>query len=425
MLQSKFNLFIRSIVLEIFIVILIAFIILLFLIQHIKKWVIKISNDLVDGINQNIIQKENMIETNIKLLSKASIELENILKKNLKPIKKYVKSKKIPEIREFYKQHLILQKKPFLLPYETIDTELVLNSLRYSMWDTKNNNKIVQQRFFIWFTELIFEKKLNITDFNVINKKRFDEYGMNEGYLIILKYIKTDEYNSVLKARLKDKSSIEVDIKWHDWDNYHRKDYYFKSIRGIFEEDYNDLIKIINNKLIALYDGLDNILNKNEKIMIISLHEYLEFLSEACGIYANISINPYFLNDKNINFLSFLNINTFSWTPNEKSENQFDIYKSTKNLILKEDDITFKYKKLVLSLLSEKSEIDIKRAVEELKDLSENGYSYASLVLGMIYLDGFKVLKNPIKAKLYIEKSYEQGLTEAASDIWNKFELWK
>src|SRR5574344_287079 len=157
MLQSKFNLFIRSIVLEIFIVILIAFIILLFLIQHIKKWVIKISNDLVDGINQNIIQKENMIETNIKLLSKASIELENILKKNLKPIKKYVKSKKIPEIREFYKQHLILQKKPFLLPYETIDTELVLNSLRYSMWDTKNNNKIVQQRFFIWFTELIFE----------------------------------------------------------------------------------------------------------------------------------------------------------------------------------------------------------------------------------------------------------------------------
>ena len=425
MLQSKFNLFIRSIVLEIFIVILIAFIILLFLIQHIKKWVIKISNDLVDGINQNIIQKENMIETNIKLLSKASIELENILKKNLKPIKKYVKSKKIPEIREFYKQHLILQKKPFLLPYETIDTELVLNSLRYSMWDTKNNNKIVQQRFFIWFTELIFEKKLNITDFNVINKKRFDEYGMNEGYLIILKYIKTDEYNSVLKARLKDKSSIEVDIKWHDWDNYHRKDYYFKSISGIFEEDYNDLIKTINNKLIALYDGLDNILNKNEKIMIISLHEYLEFLSEACGIYANISINPYFLNDKNINFLSFLNINTFSWTPNEKSENQFDIYKSTKNLILKEDDITFKYKKLVLSLLSEKSEIDIKRAVEELKDLSENGYSYASLVLGMIYLDGFKVLKNPIKAKLYIEKSYEQGLTEAASDIWNKFELWK
>jgi hypothetical protein len=425
MLQSKFNLFIRSIVLEIFIVILIAFIILLFLIQHIKKWVIKISNDLVDGINQNIIQKENMIETNIKLLSKASIELENILKKNLKPIKKYVKSKKIPEIREFYKQHLILQKKPFLLPYETIDTELVLNSLRYSMWDTKNNNKIVQQRFFIWFTELIFEKKLNITDFNVINKKRFDEYGMNEGYLIILKYIKTDEYNSVLKARLKDKSSIEVDIKWHDWDNYHRKDYYFKSIRGIFEEDYNDLIKTINNKLIALYDGLDNILNKNEKIMIISLHEYLEFLSEACGIYANISINPYFLNDKNINFLSFLNINTFSWTPNEKSENQFDIYKSTKNLILKEDDITFKYKKLVLSLLSEKSEIDIKRAVEELKDLSENGYSYASLVLGMIYLDGFKVLKNPIKAKLYIEKSYEQGLTEPASYIWNKFELWK
>ena len=425
MLQSKSNLFIRSIILEVFIGILIAIIILLFLIQHIKKWVIKISNDLVDGINQNIIQKENMIETNIKLLSKASIELENILKKNLKPIKKYVKSKKIPEIREFYKQHLILQKKPFLLPYETIDTELVLNSLRYSMWDTKNNNKIVQQRFFIWFTELIFEKKLNITDFNVINKKRFDEYGMNEGYLIILKYIKTDEYNSVLKARLKDKSSIEVDIKWHDWDNYHRKDYYFKSIRGIFEEDYNDLIKTINNKLIALYDGLDNILNKNEKIMIISLHEYLEFLSEACGIYANISINPYFLNDKNINFLSFLNINTFSWTPNEKSENQFDIYKSTKNLILKEDDITFKYKKLVLSLLSEKSEIDIKRAVEELKDLSENGYSYASLVLGMIYLDGFKVLKNPIKAKLYIEKSYEQGLTEAASDIWNKFELWK
>ena len=425
MLQSKFNLFIRSIVLEIFIVILIAFIILLFLIQHIKKWVIKISNDLVDGINQNIIQKENMIETNIKLLSKASIELENILKKNLKPIKKYVKSKKIPEIREFYKQHLILQKKPFLLPYETIDTELVLNSLRYSMWDTKNNNKIVQQRFFIWFTELIFEKKLNITDFNVINKKRFDEYGMNEGYLIILKYIKTDEYNSVLKARLKDKSSIEVDIKWHDWDNYHRKDYYFKSIRGIFEEDYNDLIKTINNKLIALYDGLDNILNKNEKIMIISLHEYLEFLSEACGIYANISINPYFLNDKNINFLSFLHINSFSWTPNDKSENQFDIYKSTQNLMSKEDDTTFKYKKLVLSLLSEKNSNDIKRVVEELKDLSENGFSYASLVLGMIYLDGFKVLKNPIKAKLYIEKSYEQGLTEPASYIWNKFELWK
>ena len=34
-----------------------------------------------------------------------------------------------------------------------------------------------------------------------------------EGYLIILKYIKTDEYNSVLKARLKDKSSLEVAYK--------------------------------------------------------------------------------------------------------------------------------------------------------------------------------------------------------------------
>ncbi len=53
-----------------------------------------------------------------------------------------------------------------------------------------SNLKKSQQRFFIWFTELIFEKKLNITDFNVINKKRFDEYGMNEGYLIILKISK-------------------------------------------------------------------------------------------------------------------------------------------------------------------------------------------------------------------------------------------
>ena len=39
--------------------------------------------------------------------------------------------------------------------------------------------------------------------------------------------------------------------------------------------------------------------------MIISFDEYLEFLSEACGIYANISINPYFLNDKTINFIIF------------------------------------------------------------------------------------------------------------------------
>src|SRR5574344_2345506 len=109
MLQSKSNLFIRSIILEVFIGILIAIIILLFLIQHIKKWVIKISNDLVDGINQNIIQKQNIMETNIKLLSKASSEFENIFKKHLKSIKKYVKSKKLQELSEFYKQHLILQ----------------------------------------------------------------------------------------------------------------------------------------------------------------------------------------------------------------------------------------------------------------------------------------------------------------------------
>ena len=81
MLKNKLNLFIQSIVLKIFIEILITFIILLFLIKKKKKWVIKISNDLVDGINQNIIQKQNIMETNIKLLSKASSEFENIFKK--------------------------------------------------------------------------------------------------------------------------------------------------------------------------------------------------------------------------------------------------------------------------------------------------------------------------------------------------------
>lgn len=406
--------------------ILLVLTILLILLSHIKKWLIKISNDVINGINLNTTQRENIRDTNIKLFAKTFTKFEKKLTEQLSVINQYIESKKEPEIREFEKQHYFIQKMPFLFPYETINSKFLLDSLNYRMWDEKDDLKIIQQRFFIWFTKMIFEKKLNISDFDIIKKDRFDKYGMNKGFIIVFKYINQGEYDSILKIRLKDKSSLELNERWNDWDYEHKNDYYLKSIRGIFEKDYN-LVEEINNGLERLYSGLDKMLNEDEKVMIISFHEYLEFLSEAWGINSNLFVQAYFLNEKNIDFINFMKIGNFDWTPNKEKEDTFDIYNLSNILDISkgEDEIIFKYKSLLLQLLSEKDSNNIKTIIDELIKLSENGHEYASLALGMIYLDGYKILKNPNKSKIYIEKAYEQGLTKPSEEIWNKFELWK
>lgn len=410
----------------IFGILLVVTTILLIFISHIKKWLIKISNDVVNGINLNTVQRENIRDANIKLLAKTSAEFEKILTEQLSVINQYIESKKELEIREFEKQHYLIQKMTFLLPYETINSKILLESLEYKMWDEKDDLKIIQQRFFIWFTKMIFERKLKISDFYIIRKDRFDKYGMEKGFIILFKYIKQGEYDSILKTRLKDKSSLELNERWNDWDYEYENNYYFKSIHGIFEKDYN-LVEKINNRLERLYFELDKMLNEDEKVMIISFHEYLEFLSEAWGINSNLFVQTYFLNEKNIDFIDFLKIGNFDWTPNKKNEDTFDIYNLSNILDIskEEDEIIFKYKSLLLQLLSEKDSNNIKTIIDELIKLSESGFPYASLVLGMIYLDGFKVLKSPIKSKNYVEKTYEQGLSKPAKEIWNKFELWK
>lgn len=407
-------------------ILLVVTTILLIFISHIKKWLIKISNDVVNGINLNTVQRENIRDANIKLLAKTSAEFEKILTEQLSVINQYIESKKELEIREFEKQHYLIQKMTFLLPYETINSKILLESLEYKMWDEKDDLKIIQQRFFIWFTKMIFERKLKISDFYIIRKDRFDKYGMEKGFIILFKYIKQGEYDSILKTRLKDKSSLELNERWNDWDYEYENNYYFKSIHGIFEKDYN-LVEKINNRLERLYFELDKMLNEDEKVMIISFHEYLEFLSEAWGINSNLFVQTYFLNEKNIDFIDFLKIGNFDWTPNKKNEDTFDIYNLSNILDIskEEDEIIFKYKSLLLQLLSEKDSNNIKTIIDELIKLSESGFPYASLVLGMIYLDGFKVLKSPIKSKNYVEKTYEQGLSKPAKEIWNKFELWK
>lgn len=410
----------------IFGILLVVTTILLIFISHIKKWLIKISNDVVNGINLNTVQRENIRDANIKLLAKTSAEFEKILTEQLSVINQYIESKKELEIREFEKQHYLIQKMTFLLPYETINSKILLESLEYKMWDEKDDLKIIQQRFFIWFTKMIFERKLKISDFYIIRKDRFDKYGMEKGFIILFKYIKQGEYDSILKTRLKDKSSLELNERWNDWDYEYENNYYFKSIHGIFEKDYN-LVEKINNRLERLYFELDKMLNEDEKVMIISFHEYLEFLSEAWGINSNLFVQTYFLNEKNIDFIDFLKIGNFDWTPNKKNEDTFDIYNLSNILDIskEEDEIIFKYKSLLLQLLSEKDSNNIKTIIDELIKLSESGFPYASLVLGIIYLDGFKVLKSPIKSKNYVEKTYEQGLSKPAKEIWNKFELWK
>lgn len=407
-------------------ILLVVTTILLIFISHIKKWLIKISNDVVNGINLNTVQRENIRDANIKLLAKTSAEFEKILTEQLSVINQYIESKKELEIREFEKQHYLIQKMTFLLPYETINSKILLESLEYKMWDEKDDLKIIQQRFFIWFTKMIFERKLKISDFYIIRKDRFDKYGMEKGFIILFKYIKQGEYDSILKTRLKDKSSLELNERWNDWDYEYENNYYFKSIHGIFEKDYN-LVEKINNRLERLYFELDKMLNEDEKVMIISFHEYLEFLSEAWGINSNLFVQTYFLNEKNIDFIDFLKIGNFDWTPNKKNEDTFDIYNLSNILDIskEEDEIIFKYKSLLLQLLSEKDSNNIKTIIDELIKLSESGFPYASLVLGIIYLDGFKVLKSPIKSKNYVEKTYEQGLSKPAKEIWNKFELWK
>lgn len=407
-------------------ILLVVTTILLIFISHIKKWLIKISNDVVNGINLNTVQRENIRDANIKLLAKTSAEFEKILIEQLSVINQYIESKKELEIREFEKQHYLIQKMTFLLPYETINSKILLESLEYKMWDEKDDLKIIQQRFFIWFTKMIFERKLKISDFYIIRKDRFDKYGMEKGFIILFKYIKQGEYDSILKTRLKDKSSLELNERWNDWDYEYENNYYFKSIHGIFEKDYN-LVEKINNRLERLYFELDKMLNEDEKVMIISFHEYLEFLSEAWGINSNLFVQTYFLNEKNIDFIDFLKIGNFDWTPNKKNEDTFDIYNLSNILDIskEEDEIIFKYKSLLLQLLSEKDSNNIKTIIDELIKLSESGFPYASLVLGIIYLDGFKVLKSPIKSKNYVEKTYEQGLSKPAKEIWNKFELWK
>lgn len=400
--------------------------VLIILLLYIKKWLIKINNDVVNAINLNTTQRENIRDTNIKLLAKTSIEFEKILIEQLSVINQYIENKKEPEIKEFEKQYYFIQKMTFLLPYETINSKILLDSLNYRMWDEKDDLKIIQQRFFIWFTKMIFEKKLNISDFNIIKKDRFDKYGMNKGFIILFKYMKQGEYDSILKTRLKDKSSLELNERWNDLDYEHENDYYLKSIRGIFEKDYN-LVEKINNEIEGLYSGLSKILNPDEKVIIISFHEYLEFLSEAWGVYLNLFVQTYFLNEKNIDFINFLRIGNFDWTPNKKNEDTIDIYNLSNILDIskEEDEIIFKYKSFLLQLLSEQDSNNIKIIIDELIKLSESGYAYASLALGMIYLDGYKILKNPNKSKIYIEKTYEQGLTKPSEEIWNKFELWK
>lgn len=407
-------------------ILLVVTTILLIFISHIKKWLIKISNDVVNGINLNTVQRENIRDANIKLLAKTSAEFEKILIEQLSVINQYIESKKELEIREFEKQHYLIQKMTFLLPYETINSKILLESLEYKMWDEKDDLKIIQQRFFIWFTKMIFERKLKISDFYITRKDRFDKYGMEKGFIILFKYIKQGEYDSILKTRLKDKSSLELYERWNDWDYEYENNYYFKSIHGIFEKDYN-LVEKINNRLERLYFELDKMLNEDEKVMIISFHEYLEFLSEAWGINSNLFVQAYFLNEKNIDFINFMKIGNFDWTPNKKNEDTFDIYNLSNILDIskEEDEIIFKYKSLLLQLLSEKDSNNIKTIIDELIKLSESGFPYASLVLGIIYLDGFKVLKSPIKSKNYVEKTYEQGLSKPAKEIWNKFELWK
>ncbi len=407
-------------------ILLVVTTILLIFISHIKKWLIKISNDVVNGINLNTVQRENIRDANIKLLAKTSAEFEKILIEQLSVINQYIESKKELEIREFEKQHYLIQKMTFLLPYETINSKILLESLEYKMWDEKDDLKIIQQRFFIWFTKMIFERKLKISDFYITRKDRFDKYGMEKGFIILFKYIKQGEYDSILKTRLKDKSSLELNERWNDWDYEYENNYYFKSIHGIFEKDYN-LVEKINNRLERLYFELDKMLNEDEKVMIISFHEYLEFLSEAWGINSNLFVQAYFLNEKNIDFINFMKIGNFDWTPNKKNEDTFDIYNLSNILDIskEEDEIIFKYKSLLLQLLSEKDSNNIKTIIDELIKLSESGFPYASLVLGIIYLDGFKVLKSPIKSKNYVEKTYEQGLSKPAKEIWNKFELWK
>ena len=407
-------------------ILLVVTTILLIFISHIKKWLIKISNDVVNGINLNTVQRENIRDANIKLLAKTSAEFEKILTEQLSVINQYIESKKELEIREFEKQHYLIQKMTFLLPYETINSKILLESLEYKMWDEKDDLKIIQQRFFIWFTKMIFERKLKISDFYITRKDRFDKYGMEKGFIILFKYIKQGEYDSILKTRLKDKSSLELNERWNDWDYEYENNYYFKSIHGIFEKDYN-LVEKINNRLERLYFELDKMLNEDEKVMIISFHEYLEFLSEAWGINSNLFVQAYFLNEKNIDFINFMKIGNFDWTPNKKNEDTFDIYNLSNILDIskEEDEIIFKYKSLLLQLLSEKDSNNIKTIIDELIKLSESGFPYASLVLGIIYLDGFKVLKSPIKSKNYVEKTYEQGLSKPAKEIWNKFELWK
>ena len=407
-------------------ILLVVTTILLIFISHIKKWLIKISNDVVNGINLNTVQRENIRDANIKLLAKTSAEFEKILTEQLSVINQYIESKKELEIREFEKQQYLIQKMTFLLPYETINSKILLESLEYKMWDEKDDLKIIQQRFFIWFTKMIFERKLKISDFYITRKDRFDKYGMEKGFIILFKYIKQGEYDSILKTRLKDKSSLELNERWNDWDYEYENNYYFKSIHGIFEKDYN-LVEKINNRLERLYFELDKMLNEDEKVMIISFHEYLEFLSEAWGINSNLFVQAYFLNEKNIDFINFMKIGNFDWTPNKKNEDTFDIYNLSNILDIskEEDEIIFKYKSLLLQLLSEKDSNNIKTIIDELIKLSESGFPYASLVLGIIYLDGFKVLKSPIKSKNYVEKTYEQGLSKPAKEIWNKFELWK
>ena len=46
---------------------------------------------------------------------------------------------------------------------------------------------------------MIFERKLKISDFYIIRKDRFDKYGMEKGFIILFKYIKQGEYDSILK----------------------------------------------------------------------------------------------------------------------------------------------------------------------------------------------------------------------------------
>ena len=71
-----------------------------------------------------------------------------------------------------------------------------------------------------------------------------------------------------------------------------------------------------------------------------------------------------------------------------------------------------------------------KTAFDERKSLAEQGYASAQYSLGVMYSQGYGVLKDLSKAKHWIKKAYENpdadtSTLELAEKSWNQLELWK